>query len=213
MQTVLNGLPDSYQSFASTLRLMMKGNPNALSFEELVSVLLQEDQSRQNRSIMRVADQAFLASQKGKGKWNSSASKQRFANNSQVNEKKQEQKQKLFCKYCKGIDHIIKNCPKLAAKEAKKKEAGLFAEVSAPKTKSANLVQNEEWAFTIVCSFDPSSFEQCMSVVESDVWYFDSGATKHITSQRNFFTSLELAPYMEYCHMRQQLILSSYGCW
>ena len=59
---------------------MMKGNPNALSFEELVSVLLQEDQSRQNRSIMRVANQAFLVSQKGKGKWNSFASKQRFAN-------------------------------------------------------------------------------------------------------------------------------------
>ena len=41
---------------------MMKGNPNALSFEELVFVLLQEDQSRQNRSIMRVADQDFVAS-------------------------------------------------------------------------------------------------------------------------------------------------------
>ena len=46
---------------------MMKGNPNALSFEELVSVLLQEDQSRQYRSIMRVADQDFIASQKSKG--------------------------------------------------------------------------------------------------------------------------------------------------
>ena len=28
VQTVLNGLPNSYQSFASTLCLMMKGNPN-----------------------------------------------------------------------------------------------------------------------------------------------------------------------------------------
>ena len=40
VQIVLNGLPYSYQSFASTLKLMMKGNPNALLFEELVSVLL-----------------------------------------------------------------------------------------------------------------------------------------------------------------------------
>ena len=71
-----------------------------------------------------------------------------------MNEKKQEQKQKLFCKYCKGIDHIIKNCPKLAAKEAR-----LIAEVSAPKIEFANLVRNEEWAFTTVCSFDPSSPE------------------------------------------------------
>ena len=75
VQTLLNGLPDLYQSFASTLRLMMKGDPNALLFEELVSILLQEDQSRQNRSIMRVADQAFVASQRGKGKAASSYSK------------------------------------------------------------------------------------------------------------------------------------------
>ena len=33
-----------------------------------------------------------------------------------------------------------------------------------------------------------------MSAVDSDVWYFDSGATKHITSQHSLFTSLEFAP-------------------
>ena len=81
--------------------------------------------------------------------------------------KKQEQKQKLFCKYCKGNDHIIRNCPKLVAKEAKRNEVGLVvAEVSTPKIESPNLVQNEEWAFTTVCNFDPSSLEQCMSILE-----------------------------------------------
>ena len=67
---------------------MMKGNPNALSCEELVFALLQEDQFRRNKSIMRVAEQAFLCSQKGKVKWNSFASKQRFDNTSQLKEKK-----------------------------------------------------------------------------------------------------------------------------
>ena len=47
---------------------MMKGNPNALSFEELVSILLQEDQSRQNRNIMRVADHLFGLVKRGKEK-------------------------------------------------------------------------------------------------------------------------------------------------
>ena len=56
VQTGLDGLPDSYQSFASTLRLMMKGNPNALKFDELITVLLQEEQSRQNRSNTCAAD-------------------------------------------------------------------------------------------------------------------------------------------------------------
>ena len=92
--------------------------------------MLQEDQSRQNKSIMHVADQAFLASQKGKGKWSLSTSKQKLATNAAQTKKedkdeKKYEKQKLFCKYCKGNDHVIKICPKLTAKEAKKKEAGM----------------------------------------------------------------------------------------
>ena len=74
----------------------MKGNPNAISFEELAFVFLQEDQSWQNSSIMHVAHQAFLASQNGKGKWNSSARKQRFANTSQVNEKNKSRNKNVF---------------------------------------------------------------------------------------------------------------------
>ena len=92
LQTVLNGLPDSYQSFASTLRLMMKGNPNALSFEELGFILLQEDQSRQNTSIMRVADQAFVASQRGKNKGSSSSSKQKSTNVAQPKKEDKDEK-------------------------------------------------------------------------------------------------------------------------
>ena len=55
-------------------------------------------------------------------------------------------------------------------------------------------MQDSKWAFTVQCSFDSSLTDSCMSVVDLDVWYFDSGATKHITSQRSFFTSLESAP-------------------
>ena len=98
---------------------MMKGNPNALSFQELVSVLLQEDQSRQNRSIMRVADQAFVASQRGKNKDSYSSSKYKSTNAAQpkkeYKDEKKPKKHKQFCKYCKANDYVIKSCPKLAA--------------------------------------------------------------------------------------------------
>lgn len=50
VETILDGLPDSYQSFASTFRLVTKGNLDAIKFDELVAILLLEDQSRQNKS-------------------------------------------------------------------------------------------------------------------------------------------------------------------
>ena len=67
------------------------------------------------------------------------------------------------------------------------------ADASPSTTESANVVQDTEWAFSVQCSYDTLLHDSCMSVVDSDVWYFDSGATKHITSQRSLFTSLEYA--------------------
>ena len=54
-------------------------------------------------------------------------------------------------------------------------------------------MQESEWAFAMQCSYDPSLHDVCMSIADSHVWYFDSGATKHITSQRDMFTCLESA--------------------
>ena len=129
VQTVLDGLPDTYQPFASTFRLITKGNPEAIKFDALVAILLQEDQSRQNRAKQRVADQAFVSAHRGNG---NSKPKAAPSKNSNKSEKATDKgKQKLFCKYCKATDHIIKDCPRVKAKEAKKREAGMAVAKSA----------------------------------------------------------------------------------
>ena len=101
----------------------------------------------------------------------------------------------MFCKYCKANDHVIKTCPKIAAKEAKKKVTGMaVTEASPSTTESTNVVQDTEWAFSAQCSYDPLLHDSGISVVDFDVWYFDSGDTKHITSHCSLFTSLEFSP-------------------
>ena len=76
----------------------------------------------------------------------------------------------------------------------RKRLVWLVANASPSSTESINVVQDIDWAFNAQCNYDPLLHDSCMSVVDSDVWYFDSGTTKHITSQRSLFTYLESAP-------------------
>ena len=42
-------------------------------------------------------------------------------------------------------------------------------------------------------SYDPSLQDACLSATNLHVWFFDSGSSRHITSQRGMFSSLESA--------------------
>ena len=56
----------------------------------------------------------------------------------------------LLRNYCKTLGHVIKECPKVAAKEAKKKESGMaVVDASTSNVASANVVEESEWAFVV----------------------------------------------------------------
>ena len=63
-------------------------------------------------------DQAFWARQKGKGKVGPSTGKPKSDYVAQPKKEDKDEKkvgkQKVFCKYCKATDHVIKSCPKKA---------------------------------------------------------------------------------------------------
>ena len=46
----------------------------------------------------------------------------------------------------------------------------------------ASYVKDSNWAFSVCCSYHPSCEDACMLVLDINVWYLDSGASKHITS-------------------------------
>ncbi|WP_165349319.1 hypothetical protein, partial [Enterobacter cloacae complex sp. 4DZ1-17B1] len=87
----------------------------------------------------------------------------------------------------------------MKAKEAKKKEGGSTtnaAIVESSVKRDCNADVDAQWAFSVECTYNPVVHDACMSVVaNSHVWYFDSGAIKHITSHRELFTSLESVPH------------------
>ncbi|MCO5547492.1 hypothetical protein L7F22_000942 [Adiantum nelumboides] len=56
VQTVLDALPDSYQTFASTWRLMNQRNPEVVKLDEVCTLLLQEALSKKNRSRQRAIE-------------------------------------------------------------------------------------------------------------------------------------------------------------
>ncbi|MCO5554958.1 hypothetical protein L7F22_008498 [Adiantum nelumboides] len=169
VQAVLDALPNSYQTFASTWRLMNQRNLEVVKFYEVCTLLLQEALSKKKQQFV----------------WN-------FVDKG---------KKKMRFHYCKANDHLIKQCPKLKAKEAKKKEGDSTA--NAGSTTNATVVvslmkedcdadADAEWAFNAKCTYNLDVHDACMSVAaDSHVWYFDRGATKHITSHRDLFTSLE----------------------
>ena len=145
---------------------------------------------------MRVANQAFIAGQRGKGKASkNNKSKSTSSNNSKPKKYGDKNNKKGKCNYCRETGHYIKECPKLKEKEAKKKEAGMaVVDASLSHAQSVNLVQDANWAFSVQCCYNPLPHDACFTIAELHVWYFDSGASKHITSQHDMFSSLKSAP-------------------
>jgi hypothetical protein len=115
---VLAALPDSYQGFATTIRLLTRGK-ESFSFDELISLLLQEFQSRANRDVLNSGDQAFVTSSKFKGQQGRKQSN--LSSNGNDASTFHDEKKKIRCNYCRKPGHDISECRKRKASEEKKK--------------------------------------------------------------------------------------------
>ena len=103
---VLAALPDSYQGFATTIRLLTRGK-ESFNFDELISLLLQEFQSRANRDVLNSGDQAFVTSSKFKGQQGRKQSNLSSKGNDASTFHDEKNKR---CNYCRKPGHDISEC-------------------------------------------------------------------------------------------------------
>ena len=95
---------------------------------------------------MRVANQAFIAGQRGKGKTSKNNKlKATSSNNSKPEKDGDKNNKKDKCNYCREPRHYIKEFPKLKEKEARM----AVVDASPSHVESANLVQDADWAFSV----------------------------------------------------------------
>jgi hypothetical protein len=172
--------------------LSMRNSADSVSFMELQGPLLQEEQTRKNMMSRNISEVTMLS--KGKGKYKPKNQNQIKQNNDTEGIIGSIKKPGVF-HYCKKPGHYIGECRKRIAKEKKDGSVNSISDDS----KVENVFENEnvtvsfveeDYAFLTITKFnDDENFSLNSSL--SDIWYFDSGASKHITSKRSLFIELK----------------------
>ncbi len=176
----LRSLPNSYEHFIETLNITSTGVD--LKFTDLCTLLLQQDRWKQqfgSSSSSTSTEQAFAAKsfQKDKGKFQQPSQQKSSAPASNGTKKKN-----IQCNYCHKYGHMKVACRKRLA--AQSKQSG-----SQPKANSAEHTEQVESAFYAFMAKRPADH------VQSSAWYIDSGASRHFTHRKDWFTDYQ--PYSD----------------
>uniref|UniRef100_A0ABD2WYY7 Integrase catalytic domain-containing protein n=1 Tax=Trichogramma kaykai TaxID=54128 RepID=A0ABD2WYY7_9HYME len=110
-----------------------------------------------------------------------------------------EKKQKRTCHYCKKVGHLISICLKRLEAESKNTE-NQSSEVS-----SKNYANKHS-------TFLATSFSVGSDSMPVDVWISDSGATHHMTANRQHFSSYEPFPIPQPVEIANNSCIHAHGC-
>eukprot|EP00253_Pinus_taeda_P022914 PITA_22914 len=159
----------------------------APSFDDLTAILHQEEDRRQNLNLNPQSDDLALVEKRrlSKGRQSQQQSKQR-GGTSQKNPHSQKgmlaNHYEKKCFYSGKMGHIQRDCyHKKHADEARRRQVN-------PKHRGYFVEEEEDFShefrlFTVDCALTASN--------EDDIWYVDSGASSHMTGNKEFFDSLE----------------------
>lgn len=181
----LNRMTDEYQTFISALSAREK----APLFDELIAILLQEEERRQNLKTQG-NDLALMAKRRqhrGRKRQHQQQHQQPQQQHKGANSFQGKSSRGMTdsyvkrCFYCGKPGHQISECYKKQANERRNKQKrhqGCFAEEDEDHSYDLRL-------FTVDCALSATRGD------DDNTWYVDSGASSHMTGKKEYFEFLE----------------------
>ena len=164
MCQIIETLPDKFFSFASSWRLL---NKTERTVGTLTNQLCSYERALAGKSESSKNQEVLFA------RASSQKSSQRLKNQKQ--NKLFNKSTGLICHYCKAPGHIVRNCEKWNS------------DGKPPKPRISNRSEVKEESLVVM--------ESSVFVVDeseyADEWFFDNGATCHLTFRRNIFQSFD----------------------
>ncbi|CAM8972007.1 unnamed protein product [Rhodiola kirilowii] len=179
---VLSSLPDSWETLAVSLSNSTKDG--VLTMEQVASTLLNEE-SRRSASESSLSQSEALVSE-GRGR---SKNKRQYNNDTQQRRRSKSRsgKRDVPCYYCGINGHYKSDCRFLK----RDKKNGTVHEDKIKKEETTVVADGELYVHS-QCD------DNCLSTPSHDSdWIIDSGASYHITSHKNFFTTYKQGDYGE----------------
>lgn len=192
---LLGSLPESYDNFISSLNAQKAED---LKWENVKSLLVEEYMKRKDKKTKFPDQQDALFSKKSnysfQGKNQSRGSRHHSTmtrDGGEQYQRRSNQMRGIKCFKCERFGHIVKNCPL-----NKKPNQSNITEESK---------QAEGESEGIALSSTSTSKEK------NDQWFIDSGATKHMTFQRNIMTDYEKYEKPSKIYLGDNRVIKAYG--
>ncbi|KAG5549867.1 hypothetical protein RHGRI_014986 [Rhododendron griersonianum] len=169
---LLSSLPETWETLVVTVS--NSAPDGVVSKSQVTSSLLNEETRRKSTGSSH--SEALVVNPRGRPRGRSSTPHNRDQSRGS-SRGRSPSKQDIECHYCKKKGHMKRECLKLKFKEENRAKHG-------DKKQENTTAVSSDGELVVVCD------ESCVNLVSQDTnWVIDSGASFHVTSRADFFTS------------------------